>query len=291
MGALNQQAPMDLRVNTVKSSFEIAASKLRDEHITALPCPYAPMALRVQGNHNMGGVTAYKDGLVEIQDEGSQLLSLMVDARPGQTVIDFCAGAGGKTLSLAALMSDHGALEGNLIACDIFSKRLDRMKPRLERAGAPSVTLKTLSSEDDPWVNENAGTADRVLLDVPCSATGIWRRDPDAKWRLQPDELEETIQTQRRILASAAQLVKPGGRLIYATCSVLIEENEDQVAWFLDHTDDFSLVEAEDIWSQCIGGDAPGIGGDAPPVKDGFMRLSPASTGTDGFFCAILMRT
>ena len=283
MTALNQQAPMDLRVNTVKSSVDLVLAKLTEDNIQAAPCPYSPMALRVTSNVKMGGIGAYKEGLVEIQDEGSQILSLMCSVRPGMNVIDFCAGAGGKTLALAALMSKQGKLHGSLTACDIFSKRLDRIKPRLERSGAPKITLKVLNAEDDPWVAQNAATADRVLLDVPCSATGTWRRDPDARWRLTPDELEELILVQRRIIANASQLVKPGGRLIYATCSGLMEENEDQVEWFLSQMDDFKILECRDIWLENIG--TPN-----PPVYGPFMRLSPTTTQTDGFFCAVLER-
>ena len=283
MSALNQPAPMDLRVNTAKTSVQQVLGKLAQEHIEASPCPWSPLALRVSGNVKMGGVAAYKNGLVEIQDEGSQLLALMCDARPGMTVVDFCAGAGGKTLALAASMTEQGALHGTLTACDIFSSRLSRIKPRLERAGAGDIVQKVLVSEDDPWVGENKYTADRVLLDVPCSATGIWRRTPLAKWQLEPTDLEDLILTQRRILASASTLVKPGGRLIYATCSILTEENENQINWFLDQTAEFQVLEGKDIWQQSIGSLHP-------PTSGPYIRLTPASTQTDGFFCAVLER-
>jgi 16S rRNA (cytosine967-C5)-methyltransferase len=283
MSALNQMAPMDLRINTAKSSVQQVLEKLKQDQIEASPCPWSPIALRVSGNVKMGGVAAYKNGLVEIQDEGSQLLALMCDARPGMNVIDFCAGAGGKTLALAANMTEQGALQGSLTACDIFSRRLARIKPRLERAGAAAVVQKVLVSEDDPWVIENKNTADRVLLDVPCSATGTWRRTPLAKWQLKPVDLEELILTQRRILASASTLVKPGGRLIYATCSILAEENENQIDWFQQQTDDFQVLNGNEIWQQSIGSIAP-------PTNGPYMRLTPASTQTDGFFCAVLER-
>lgn len=283
MNALNQQAPMDLRVNTVKSSVDLVLSNLANENITASACPYSPMAIRVTSNTKMGGVEVYKNGLVEIQDEGSQLLALLCGARPGMTVIDFCAGAGGKTLALAAIMTEQGKLLGRLIACDIYSKRLDRIKPRLERANATKVIQKVLSSENDPWVMENNATADRVLLDVPCSATGTWRRDPKAKWRLTPDELDDFILTQRQILSSASQLVKPGGRLIYATCSLLPQENETQIEWFLNQNKEYKLLDAQSIWLE-------NIGTTEPPISGSYIRLSPARTQTDGFFCAILER-
>ncbi len=283
MNAMNQPAPLDLRVNTIKSSFEQAVDKLHQENIQTTACPWSPLALRVSGNVKMGGISAYRDGLVEIQDEGSQLLAMMCDARPGLNVVDFCAGAGGKTLALAATMTQQGTLDGSLTACDIFSRRLSRIKPRLERAGIRDVTLKVLSAQNDPWITENTATADRVLLDVPCSATGTWRRNPEARWRLLPDELDELIVTQQTILDQASTMVKPGGWLIYATCSVLHPENEDQINRFVQHNDDFTVIDAAAVWRQCIGDIKA-------PLSGPFIRLSPATTQTDGFFCAILQR-
>jgi 16S rRNA (cytosine967-C5)-methyltransferase len=241
------------------------------------------MGIRVTSKIKMGGVNAYKEGLVEVQDEGSQLLSLMCGVKPGMSVIDFCAGAGGKTLALAALMSEQGMLQGNLTACDVFSKRLARLKPRLDRAKLEKVILQNISSEDDPWVAQHNHTADRVLLDVPCSASGTWRRDPDAKWRLTPENLDELLLTQRRILANASQLVKPGGRLIYATCSCLPEENEDQIKWFIEQMDDYKILNSHSIWLE-------NIGNITPPGDQPYIRLSPYTTQTDGFFCAVLER-
>lgn len=282
MTALNQPAPMDIRVNTLKSTFEQVYSSLQGETLDAEPTPFSPIALRITGHVRIGGSTAYQQGWIEIQDEGSQLIALLCDARDGMTVVDFCAGAGGKTLALAATMAREGIVRGRLIACDVFSQRLQRMKSRIKRAGAEGIQRHTLSSENDPWIEGLAGTADRVLLDVPCTGSGTWRRHPVDKWRLTPVELEEAMETQQRILTSASRMVKPGGRLIYATCSVLPEENEDQVAWFTSENPEFAIMDCRQLWHDCVGGEAP--------VNGPFMQLSPASTRTDGFFCAVLQR-
>lgn len=283
MMALNQPAPMDLRVNTLKTTFEEVYNSLTDESFSADPTPFSPLALRISGHVRIGGTTAHQQGWVEIQDEGSQLIALLTDAREGMTVVDFCAGAGGKTLALAASMAKEGTVRGRLIACDVFAQRLQRMKSRIKRAGAEGIQRHTLSSESDPWVKQQAATADRVLLDVPCTGTGTWRRHPVNKWQLAPAELEDAIATQRRILESASLMVKPGGRLIYATCSVLCEENEDQVSWFLSEHPDFSILDCRSLWQECVGGE--------PPIEGPHLHLSPATTGTDGFFCAVLHHT
>ncbi|MEQ8665970.1 MAG: RsmB/NOP family class I SAM-dependent RNA methyltransferase [Rhodospirillales bacterium] len=289
--ALNLPAPVDLRVNTIKTTWEQARAALAHEQVTTVPTAYSPLALRVEGNVRLGGTSVFRDGRIEVQDEASQLVAMMCGARPGMTVIDFCAGAGGKTLALAADMSRDGDLAGRLIACDVFSRRLQRMRARLHRAGAEAVERHTLSSEEDPWVEENAASADRVLLDVPCSGSGTWRRHPESKWLLKPEDLTDAVATQRRILASASRLVRPGGRLIYATCSLLCEENEDQVDWFVDAVPAFSRVPVATVWQEAIGGDLPPRFAADHPADHAAIRLSPASTGTDGFFVAVLERT
>jgi 16S rRNA (cytosine967-C5)-methyltransferase len=283
MTVLNQPAPVDLRVNTLKSTWEEARDSLAAEHVATEPTPLSPLGLRLKGAARLGGTRAYKTGLVDIQDEGAQLVSLLADARPGMVVVDFCAGAGGKTLALAAAMGEGGRLRGRLIACDVFARRLQRMEERLARAGAVGVERRVLATEEDAWVAENAGVADRVLLDVPCSGSGTWRREPDAKWRLGAIEFREFVATQRRILESARRLVKPGGRLAYATCSLLPEENERQIEWFLDAHPGFEPLPVDAIWRQTIGGPEP------PPGP--LLRLSPAASGTDGFFLVVLERT
>jgi 16S rRNA (cytosine967-C5)-methyltransferase len=282
LSALNQTAPLDLRVNTLKSTREEAQASLAEEFIETQPTPLSPLGLRVTDKPRLGGTQAFRKGLVEVQDEGSQILALLCGAEPGMHVVDFCAGAGGKTLALAASMADHGHLQGRLVACDISGQRLGRMEPRLKRAGAMGVKTQVLSAKNDDWVLRNEGRWDRVLCDVPCTGTGAWRRDPDAKWRFTPTGLDDIRTTQRAVLEQAASLVRPGGRLIYATCSLLQEENEQQLAWFFEQKDTFRALSIDQVWAETIGG--------PPPPSGPCLRLSPASTGTDGFFCAVLER-
>jgi 16S rRNA (cytosine967-C5)-methyltransferase len=278
MTALNRPAPVDLRVNTAKGDRSGAKDALGREDIHSRPTALSPLGLRLLGRARLGNTEAFRRGLVEVQDEGSQLIALLCDARPGMTVIDFCAGAGGKTLALAAAMDGRGTL----IACDSSHKRLARMDDRLRRAGAHRVRTQVLEPTGDPWLARHAASADRVLVDAPCSGTGAWRRDPDARWRLTPEALDSMIENQGDILAAAAGLVRPGGRLIYATCSLLKEENEDQVAGFLAAHDDVVPLDVAGVWDITIGGPCPGTGA--------HLRLSPAATGTDGFFSAVLER-
>lgn len=282
LAALNRPAPVDLRVNTLKTTPDRAAAVLRAGCVDVRPTPFSPLGLRVVGRPRLGGTEAFKKGLVEIQDEGSQLLAFLVGARPGMTVVDFCAGAGGKTLALAAAMGRGGKVQGRLFACDVSASRMERMRGRIKRAGVFGVKRRIIAAtEDDNWVAENAGRADRVLADAPCTGTGTWRRDAHAKWRLQPADLEGLIIRQRGIMTAAATLVKAGGRLVYATCSLLPEENERQVAWFLGERPEFRPLCMDGVWAETIGG---------PPPPGPGLRLSPASTGTDGFFCAVLER-
>src|SRR6185312_29520 len=222
MAALNGPAPMDLRVNAVKGDRDAALRGLAAAGISAEKTRYSPLGLRLKARAPLAGLQIFKDGLIEVQDEASQLAALLADARPGMRVVDFCAGAGGKTLALAAAMNNRG----KLVACDTASWRLDRAGQRLRRAGIGNVERRPLSTERDPWVKRHAKGFDRVFVDAPCLGIGTWRRNPDAKWRSTPEDLAELIVRQRDILASAARLVKPGGRLIYATCSLLREENE-----------------------------------------------------------------
>jgi 16S rRNA (cytosine967-C5)-methyltransferase len=206
------------------------------------------------------------------------LVALLADARPGMRVVDFCAGAGGKTLALAAQMQN----KGKLFACDVLQGRVDRAATRLNRAGVFNVERLGLSSERDPWVKRHAGAFDRVLVDAPCSGTGTWRRNPDARWRLKPGDIDELSALQRRILESAARLVKPGGRLIYATCSLLPAENADHLAWIEQNLPDFTLVPLAQVWAETIGTPCP--------VSGSTLSLTPARNGTDGFFTAVFER-
>jgi len=281
--ALNQTAPVDLRVNMLKSNRGDAKRALADVFIETEETVFSPLGLRVNGHPRLRGTKAFKLGLVEIQDEGSQLIALLVGAQPGMNVVDFCAGAGGKTLALAATMGRDGKLAGRLTACDISKTRLDRLRPRLRRAGAYAVKCRVITAKDDNWVAEQTGRFDRVLVDVPCTGTGTWRRDPNAKWRITGTNLDDLIVQQRRILKDAAGMVRTSGRLIYATCSLLQEENERQMSWFIENHPDFQPLDINQAWSESIGGTSPAGGSN--------LRLSPAMTATDGFFCAILVKT
>ena len=276
--ALLEPAALDLRVNALKSNRDKVRAELARHHIDAAPAKYSPLALRVFARVPLSTLAVFKSGGIEVQDEGSQLASLLVDARPGMRVVDFCAGAGGKTLALAASMANRG----HLVACDVSALRLERATQRLRRAGASIVQRQPLSGHRDKWVKRHARGFDRVLIDAPCTGTGTWRRNPDAKWRLTPDDLKELTALQADILDSAQRLVKPGGRLVYVTCSLLREEDEAQVEKFLAAHPDFSLVPIGEVWREAVGGDCP--------THDPMLRLTPARHGTDGFFVAVLTR-
>ena len=278
MAALNTEAALDLRVNRLKGDREAARVALKIEDIKAAPTPWSPLGLRVRERIPLATLNAFREGLLEVQDEGSQLAALLADARPGMRVVDFCAGAGGKTLALAAQMQNRG----HLVACDISATRLERATQRLRRAGASIVQRQPLSSHRDKWVKRHVGSFDRVLVDAPCTGIGTWRRNPDAKWRLKPEDVTELAALQADILASAQRLVKPGGRLIYVTCSLLAEENELQVERFLGEHADFKLVPIARVWAETVG--------TASPAEGGMLRLTTARHHTDGFFVAILER-
>jgi 16S rRNA (cytosine967-C5)-methyltransferase len=278
MAALNALASIDLRVNLLKADWETARRALAAEGVAAEPTPWSPVGLRLAERVPLGGLSAFKEGLVEVQDEGSQITALLADARPGMRVVDFCAGAGGKTLALAAGMANRG----KLVACDVSAHRLERAVRRLRRAGVGNAERRVLTSERDKWVKRHAGGFDRVLIDAPCLGTGTWRRNPGDKWRVTPEDLASLIVRQQEILRSAARLVRPGGRLVYATCSVLREEDEAQAAAFLLAEPEFSVVPAARVWNETIGGLSPG--------GERYLRLTPERHGTDGFFVAILER-
>jgi 16S rRNA (cytosine967-C5)-methyltransferase len=278
MAGLNGSAALDLRANALKATRDEALAALAREGVSAEPTPYSPLGLRVRNRIPLATLEVFKSGAVEVQDEGSQLAALLADARPGMRVVDFCAGAGGKTLALAASMNNRG----QLVACDISEKRLERSGQRLRRAGVSNVERRALTTERDKWVKHHAESYDRVFVDAPCTGTGTWRRNPDAKWRLAPKDLEELAELQTRILESAQRLVKPGGRLIYATCSVLPAENEARIKAFLEAHPEFALVPVAEVWRQVIGTPCP--------VEGEMLRLTPMRHGTDGFFAAILER-
>jgi 16S rRNA (cytosine967-C5)-methyltransferase len=278
MAALNGPAPTDLRVNLLKTDRDEARRALAAEGVAAAPTPLSPAGLRLRERVPLGNLAAFKQGLVEVQDESSQIAALLTDARPGMRVVDFCAGAGGKTLALAAGMGNRG----KLVACEVSQRRLDRAARRLRRAGVTNVERRALSGERDKWVKHHKAGFDRVFADVPCLGTGTWRRNPDAKWRMRPEDLAELVERQQLILRSAARLVRPGGRLIYATCSLLREEDEMQAEAFLAASPDFTLLRVARVWKETIGGASPG--------GEDYLRLTPARHGTDGFFVAIFER-
>lgn len=275
VAALLDPAPLDLRVNPLKGQRDSILQALRDLGLPAEPSALAPHGIRVRERPSLTRLPMLKTGEVEIQDEGSQLVALMVDARPGDRVVDFCAGAGGKTLAIAAQMAN----KGHVIACDVLDIRLKRAAERFRRAGLHNIETRPLANERDKWVKRHKGGFDRVLVDAPCSGTGTWRRNPDARWRVLGPGLENLLPLQASILDSAARLVKPGGRLVYATCSLLLEENEEQVAAFLATHPDFRVVPLSEA--------APGLTGSTHPD---YLALTPARNDTDGFFAAVMQR-
>ncbi len=276
LAALLDPAPLDLRVNEIRGMRDEVRAALAAGGIPAEPTPLSPLGLRILGRPPLAHHPLFRNGIVEVQDEGSQLVALLTDARPGQQVADFCAGAGGKALALAARMRG----KGRVVACDVSEGRLIRARERLRRAGIDNVEPRLLSGEADKWIKRQKGKFDRVLVDAPCSGSGAWRRNPDARWR--PIDLGSLTALQGRLLASAARLVKPGGRLVYATCSLLPDENEDRIAAFLDGHPEFRPVAVRAVWAEAVGTPCPAGG----PL----LHLTPARHGTDGFFVAILER-
>ena len=286
IAALASPPPVDLRVNRLKATVEEARVLLAAEGVETEPMRYAPNGLRLKRRLSVVTGKAFQDGVVEIQDEGSQLVAALVDAQPGMQVVDYCAGAGGKTLAIAAGMNN----KGRVVAMDVYESRLDRSAQRLRRAGAHNVERRALPTEggdaaNAKWLKRQKGAFDRVLVDAPCTGTGTWRRNPDGRWTLAPQDLAELVPKQAAILDAASRLVKPGGGLIYATCSVLPAENERQIEAFLARHPEFAVVPVADLWADVIGTEPPAGMGDSP-----YLRLSPLRHGTDGFFGAALVR-
>jgi len=276
MAAMQGEASLDLRVNLLKANREQVQAALAAEGIEAVPTPLSPWGLRVAGRRPVSAGAAFQTGLVEIQDEGSQLVAALVGAAPEMRVADWCAGAGGKTLALAMTMANRGSIA----ACDVSAPRLEGAVRRLRRAGVHNVE-RHLVEAGDKWAKRRAGSFDRVLVDAPCTGIGTWRRNPDARLRLRPEDLAELVPKQAMILAAAASLVRVGGRLIYATCSLLLEENEAQVEAFLAAHADFAPVPLARAWN------LPG----PPPGPGPYLFLTPRAHDTDGFFAAVLERT
>ncbi|MBN9331071.1 MAG: SAM-dependent methyltransferase [Comamonas sp. SCN 67-35] len=283
--SLLQGAPLDLRVNTLKAKRPQTQAELAQLAIKSEETPYSPWGLRVQGKPALTHLELFKNGSIEVQDEGSQLLALLLDAKRGEMVVDFCAGAGGKTLAIGATMRSTG----RLYAFDTSAHRLDALKPRLARSGLSNVHPAAIAHERDERVKRLAGKIDRVLVDAPCSGLGTLRRNPDLKWRQSPESVQELTAKQAAILASAARLVKPGGRLIYATCSLLAEENEAIADAFSAAQPDFTPLPAGELLAQLKVPQAASLasGGD-----DGqrHLRLWPHRHQTDGFFAAVWQR-
>jgi 16S rRNA (cytosine967-C5)-methyltransferase len=273
---LNTPAPLDLRVNSIKATREQVIAELAEAPILAEPTPYAPLALRVRKKPALQNLPLFKSGAIEVQDEGSQILAQVLGARRGEMVVDFCAGAGGKTLALGAIMRNTG----RLYAFDISEKRLTKLKPRLARSGLSNVHPVVIAHENDAKVKRLAGKIDRVLVDAPCSGLGTLRRNPDVKWRLKPESITELNTKQLSILEGAARLVKAGGRLVYATCSIMEEENEAIVRQFLEANASFHLVPMQQVLDE-----------QKIPLQMGdFLKLAPHIHHTDGFFAAVIER-
>lgn len=279
LDAMTSPATLDLRVNTLKMERDQAKLELQKTGLAPIETPLSPLGLRLMKRTPVSQLTLFTDGTIEVQDEGSQMIGLMVEAEPGMTVLDMCAGAGGKTLAIGAAMKN----KGRIFACDTLEGRLKRSRDRFVRAGLDTVVIQPISGETDPWLKRHRDRFDRVLVDAPCSGTGTWRRNPDSRWRQLGPAVEELVQTQSRLLDSAARLVKPGGRLIYATCSLLPAENDDQVTAFLSRHSNFTHLPIAPIWQRIVGGECP--------LPGPSMSLTPADHGCDGFFAAVLQRS
>jgi 16S rRNA (cytosine967-C5)-methyltransferase len=285
--AMASRAPLDLRVNTLKAKPEKVLGSLR--HLGATATPWSPLGLRIAlgADARNPGVHAEEDfikGGIEVQDEGSQLAALLSGAKPGEQVIDLCAGAGGKTLALAAMMQG----KGRLIATDHDKRQLAPIHERLSRAGVHNADVRTPKGEDDPLADIRA-SADLVLIDAPCTGTGTWRRNPDAKWRMRPGALEVRLKDQSEVLDRAAALAKPGGRIAYITCSVLAVENSEQIREFIGRHSDFTVTPPSQIasvlWDKADDFLA------ATYQSDEGLLMTPRRTGTDGFFVSMLRRS
>jgi 16S rRNA (cytosine967-C5)-methyltransferase len=274
--AWQSPAPLDVRANVMKTTRDAVLAALADEGLRPVATPYAPNGIRIDGRPSLSTHPWLVDGRIEVQDEGSQLIGVLVAPRRTDMVVDFCAGAGGKTLLLGAMMRS----QGRLYAFDVVGKRLQRLAPRLARSGLSNVHPQVIAHERDAKVKRLAGKIDRVLVDAPCTGFGTLRRNPDLKWRQTPADVTELVAKQARILEAASTLVKPGGRLVYATCSVLPEENDAIVDGFLHAHADFAEHDAAALLAQA------GV-----PLDTGArLRLMPHLHGCDGFFAAVLER-
>ncbi len=279
--SLNELAGLDLRVNTVKAKRAEVQQQLAKLGIKSEPTPYSPWGLRLADKPPLTKLDLFVQGAIEVQDEGSQLLAWLLDAKRGEMVVDFCAGAGGKTLAIGATMRNTG----RLYAFDVSAHRLEALKPRLARSGLSNVHPVAIAHERDDRIKRLAGKLDRVLVDAPCSGLGTLRRNPDLKWRQNPQAIEEMAAKQTAILQSAARLLKPGGRLVYATCSILQAENEAVAQAFSQAQRDFKPLSAAALLGQLGLSDAQQL------CSGEYLRLWPHRHATDGFFAAVWERT
>lgn len=275
--SLQQPAPLDLRVNTLKAPREAVLQRLQDDGTPGAPTRFSPLGVRIKEKIALNRHPMFLDGAVEVQDEGSQILGLLVEPKRTDMVVDFCAGAGGKTLQLGAAMGSRG----RLYAYDVSDKRLENLAPRLRRSGLSNVHPQRIAGENDTKVKRLRGKVDRVLVDAPCTGLGTLRRNPDLKSRQTEAGLAELCAKQAAILEAAAALLKPGGRLVYGTCSLLEDENEDIVERFLASHPDFSLVPCADVLAHQ---------GLSIPGCERYLRLMPHTHDTDGFFAAVMQR-
>ena len=271
-------APLDLRVNTAKAKRDAVMKLLQRDGIVCVATPWSPIGIRLQTKVALAKHPAFLEGFIEVQDEGSQLLGMLMEPKRGEMVVDFCAGAGGKSLLLAAMMGSTG----RVYAMDVSEKRLTNLGPRLKRSGLSNVMPQKIDSENDTKIKRLAGKIDRVLVDAPCTGLGTLRRNPDLKYRQSEQALAELNVKQASILQSASRLVKPGGRLVYATCSFLTEENEMIAEAFLAKNPQFKLADANKIFERL-----------KVPIKNQgtYFRLTPQQHATDGFFAAVMERT
>ena len=269
--ALNQTAEADFRAHG--HTREEVISRLAAEGITVTPTPLSPLGFRTPQRISLGNCVAYQEGWFEVQDEASQIAALLCDVRPEHKIIDYCCGAGGKSLALSALLNN----QGHILAHDINARRLENIKPRIARLNVKNIELTDIIADSDR-------NFDRFILDAPCSGTGTWRRAPDAKFRLKPEQLAALNRTQNELLETAAAKTGTGGRIVYITCSVLKDENEDIIKAFLPRHPQFSLLNLQLLWAEKIG--TP-----YPCADPHMLRLSPLATNTDGFFIAVLKKT
>lgn len=283
--SMNQPAPLDLRVNTLHDKRDEVQKELKLAGMPAKATPYSPWGLRLADKPVLTRLDAFSRGAIEVQDEGSQLLALLLDAKRGEMVVDFCAGAGGKTLAIGASMRNTG----RLYAFDTSAHRLDALKPRLARSKLSNVHPAAIAHERDDRIKRLAGKIDRVIVDAPCSGLGTLRRNPDLKWRQSPEAVLEMTAKQTAILQSAARLLKPGGRLVYATCSLLPQENEAIAVAFGAANPDFTALAAGEVLEGLKVPNAQSLCSEAGGGAD-FLRLWPHKHGTDGFFAALWVK-